>query len=103
MKTEIAFFSSMPYDEVSFNETNKNFGFNIRYYKEHLNENNAILCKGAEVVCVFVNDEINRNVIINLAQNGTRLIALRCAGFNNIDLVAASEFGIKVVVVFIRK
>lgn len=90
MKTKIAFFSSMPYDEVSFNEMNKNFGFNIRYYKEHLNENNAILCKGAEVVCIFVNDEINRNVIINLAQNGTRLIALRCAGFNNIDLVAAS-------------
>lgn len=97
MKTEIAFFSSMPYDENSFNETNLNYGFNIRYYKEHLNENNVILCKGAEIVCVFVNDEINRNVIINLAQNGTKLIALRCAGFNNVDLVAASEFGIKVV------
>lgn len=97
MATTIAFFGSKPYDEASFNEKNKDFGFELRFYKGHLNKNNVILTQGVDVVCIFVNDTANAEVIRLMAQNGVKLLALRCAGYNNVDLKAAAECGITVV------
>lgn len=89
MKTRIAFFDAKPYDRVSFDTHNETFGFDILYYGGQLNKDSAILAKGAEVVCAFVNDIIDAEVIGILADNGIKLIALRSAGFNNVDLRAA--------------
>lgn len=86
---KVAFFDAKSYDEVSFNKTNADYGFDIRYYQEHLNLKTVPLAKGADVVCIFVNAECNAAVIDELIKNGVKLIALRCAGFNNVDLKAA--------------
>lgn len=86
---KIAFFDSKSYDEESFNKVNENYGFDIRYYQEHLSPKTAPLAKGADVVCIFVNAECNAEVIDQLVKDGVKLIALRCAGFNNVDLKAA--------------
>jgi len=97
MKTHIAFFDAKPYDEASFDSHNKDFGFEFRYYEGQLNKDNAILAKGFEIVCAFVNATIDAEVIDILAENGVKLIALRSAGFNNVDLHAAKRKNIKVV------
>ena len=97
MATTIAFFGTKPYDEASFNEKNREFGFELRFYKGHLNKNNVILTQGVDVVCIFVNDTANAEVIRLMAANGVKLLALRCAGYNNVDLKAAAECGIAVV------
>ena len=89
MAYTIAFFGTKPYDESSFNDKNKEFGFEIRYYKGHLNKNNVLLTQGVDAVCIFVNDTADVAVIDAMADNGVKLLALRCAGFNNVDLKAA--------------
>ncbi|NDP21565.1 MAG: 2-hydroxyacid dehydrogenase [Paludibacter sp.] len=96
MKTKVAFFDSKPYDEMSFNKVNELYNFDIRYYKGHLNKDNVVLTKGADVVCIFVNAVADKEVIAELKANGVKLIALRCAGYNNVDLNAAKE-SLKVV------
>ncbi|EKC60560.1 D-isomer specific 2-hydroxyacid dehydrogenase, NAD-binding protein, partial [human gut metagenome] len=63
----------------------------------HLNADSAVLAEGSEAVCIFVNDEADAAAIARLADLGVRLIALRCAGFNNVDLRAAARFAIPVV------
>ena len=97
MAYTIAFFGTKPYDESSFNDKNKEFGFEIRYYKGHLNKNNVLLTQGVDAVCIFVNDVADAEVIHVMAANGVKLLALRCAGFNNVDLNAAAAAGITVV------
>ena len=97
MAYTIAFFGTKPYDESSFNDKNKEFGFEIRYYKGHLNKNNVLLTQGVDAVCIFVNDVADAEVIRVMAANGVKLLALRCAGFNNVDLDAAAAAGITVV------
>ena len=87
--TKIAFFDAHSYDRESFDTWNKDFGFDIHYYKERLSMNSIELTKGKEIVCVFVNDEISAPVIDQLVKNGVKLVALRCAGFNNVDLPEA--------------
>ena len=89
MALKIAFFDSHSYDETSFAATNTDYGFDIQYYKEHLSLKTVPLAKGADVVCIFVNAECNAQVIDKLVEYGVKLIALRCAGFNNVDLKAA--------------
>jgi D-lactate dehydrogenase len=96
MNTKIAFFDSKPYDEVTFNQINEKFGFDIRYYKGNLNKDNVILTKSADVACIFVNAVADAEVINELVNNGVKLIALRCAGYNNVDIKAAKD-RIKVV------
>lgn len=96
MGIKIAFFDTKSYDESSFNEVNKRFGFDIKYFKGHLNINNVALTKGMDVVCIFVNAVADAHVIEELVNNGVKLIALRCAGYNNVDLKAAKD-RIKVV------
>ena len=97
MAYTIAFFGSKPYDEASFNEKNSGYGFELRYYKGHLNLNNVILTQGVDAVCIFVNDTADAEVIRQLAANGVKLLALRCAGYNNVDLNKTAECGIKVL------
>lgn len=89
MATRIAFFDAKSYDRESFDEVNKDFNFDIRYYEERLSISTVPLAKGADVVCIFVNAECDAQVIDELVANGVKLIALRCAGFNNVDLKAA--------------
>lgn len=88
-KIKIAVFDSKPYDIESFDSMNKNYNFNIKYFKNHLNEDTVSLTKGFDVVCVFVNDHLSKQIIDTLKENNIKLIALRCAGYNNVDLTAA--------------
>ncbi len=89
MTYKIAFFGAKPYDIVSFDQVNEKYNYDIRYYKGHLNPNNVVLTKDADAVCIFVNDTADATVIDAMAENGVKLLALRCAGFNNVDLAAA--------------
>ncbi|NCC10559.1 MAG: 2-hydroxyacid dehydrogenase [Bacteroidia bacterium] len=97
MAYTITFFGSKPYDEASFTEKNKAYGYDLRFYKGHLNKNNLILSQGSDAVCIFVNDYADAEILQGLAANGVKLLALRCAGFNNVDLSAAAAAGITVV------
>ena len=92
----IAFFDTRSYDKNSFEKSNESFGYEIDFRDYKLNENTALTAKGFDAVCVFVNDVVNENVISILKDCGVKLIALRCAGFNNVDLAACKEAGIKV-------
>lgn len=91
MAIRIAFFDTKSYDRESFEKLNKEYGFDIRYYKERLSLNTVALTKGVDAVCIFVNAECDHRVIDELVNNGVKLIALRCAGFNNVDLRAAKD------------
>ena len=97
MAYTIAFFGTKPYDEASFNEKNKEFGFELRFFKGHLNRHNVLLTQGVHAVCIFVNDTADAEVIRTMAANGVKLLALRCAGYNNVDLKAAADNGVTVV------
>ena len=97
MATRIAFFDAKSYDRETFAKVNQQFGFDIHYYKERLSMNTVSLTQGADAVCIFVNAECDANVIERMASYGVKLIALRCAGFNNVDVHAAHKFGIRVV------
>lgn len=83
---KIAFFDTKEYDKKLFDEYNKNYGYNITYFKSILNIETAPLTKGFDVVCIFVHDKIDKQTLKILENNGIKLIALRCAGFNNVDL-----------------
>ena len=96
MNYKIAFFDTKAYDETSFNQVNQKFGFEIKYFKGHLNINNVALTKGFDAICIFVNAVADAQVIDELVKNDVKLIALRCAGYNNVDLTA-SKNRIKVV------
>ena len=92
----IAFFDTKEYDQNLFDEYNKKYGYNITYFKTKLCEETAPLAKGFDVVCVFVNDVIDKNTISILKECGVKLIALRCAGYNNVDIKYMDD-SIKVV------
>ncbi|MEJ8804363.1 2-hydroxyacid dehydrogenase [Pontibacter sp. H249] len=94
---KVVFFSSKVYDQQFFFETNQKYNHSISFLEVHLNESTAVLANGYEAVCIFVNDIANKQVLQVLAEQGIKLVALRCAGFNNVDLGAAEELGIKVV------
>ena len=97
MATKIAFFDTKSYDRETFNKVNLQFGFDITYFKERLSMNTVSLTQGVDAVCIFVNAECDERVIQRMAEYGVKLIALRCAGFNNVDVAAAKKYGIKVV------
>ncbi|GAB1106990.1 2-hydroxyacid dehydrogenase [Shewanella algae] len=94
---KIGFFSAKRYDMQHFNRTNQAFGAQIEYFDVRLCMQTVKLAYGFEVICAFVNDELNDEVLTELAANGTRIIAMRCAGFNNVDLDAAKRLGMNVV------
>jgi D-lactate dehydrogenase len=94
---KIAFFSTQKYDRDFFLKENDRFNFDLVFFEVHLKQETLELAKGYEAVCVFVNDKIDQPMLKELHKNGTKLIALRCAGFNNIDIKAAQEIGITVM------
>ena len=96
---KVAVFSTKPYDQVSFEQANRPHGHDFTFLEARLTPSTVSLAHEAEAeaVCVFINDEVNRKVLEKLAKLGIRLVALRCAGFNNVDLAAAKELGITVV------
>lgn len=83
---KIAFYDTKPYDVPSFEEHGARRGFVFKFLETRLNENTAELAKDCDAVCVFVNDEVNAKVIDALYAYGVKLIALRCAGYNNVDV-----------------
>jgi len=88
-KPLIAFFDTKPYDKSFFSSLAGEFNVDIKFISARLGADTAELAKGCGVVCVFVNDVVDRGSLETLKKNGTRLIALRCAGYNNVDLKAA--------------
>ena len=93
----IAFFSSKSYDEKSFNLAKGELNAEFHFHDFRLTTTTAKMAHDNEVVCAFVNDDLSRDVLEILAQGGTKLIAMRCAGFDKVDLDAAKEFGLQVV------
>jgi D-lactate dehydrogenase len=94
---KIAFFSAKSYDIEYFERFNATFQHEFQFFKTRLNEKTVNLIDTQEAVCVFVNDDLNEKTIVELHKKGIKLIALRCAGFNNVDLNAAKAHGIKIV------
>lgn len=83
---KIAMFDAKEYDMASFEKANEKAGYEIKFYETKLSADTVDLTKGYDVVCVFVNDAIDAGVIDSLYENGVKLIALRCAGYNNVDI-----------------
>lgn len=92
---KVAFFSTQPYDKEYFEHSNTQH--DITFYEVQLNEQTVNLAKGCNAVCAFVNDQLNAAVIKLLATMGVKIIAQRCAGFNNVDLAAAAENTVAIV------
>jgi D-lactate dehydrogenase len=95
MKTTI--FSTKPYDRRFLDRVNQRHGHELRYFEAKLNRGTAGLASGSDAVCIFVNDRADAPTIEALASESVKAIALRCAGFNNVDLAAAKRLGIPVV------
>jgi len=93
----IALFSAKAYDRDYFEQANQKFGYDIDYFDVRLDAKTCRLAHQVPVVCAFVNDDLSRPVLTELAANGTKVIAMRCAGYNNVDLDAAHELGLRVV------
>ena len=83
---KIAFFDTKPYDKPSFDKYGEQHGVEFKYFETKLNEDTAELAHGFDGVCAFVNDTVNAEVIDKLHELGVKVLALRCAGFNNVDM-----------------
>ena len=83
---KIAFFDTKDYDREMFDKYNSEYNYEITYFKTKLNEETAVLATGFDVVCIFVNDSANKVVLEKLKNLGVKLIALRCAGYNNVEI-----------------
>ncbi|UUM32854.1 2-hydroxyacid dehydrogenase [Vibrio japonicus] len=94
---DVAFFSAKSYDQESFSKANEKFGFNLHFHDFALTRKTAKIAHGCQVVCPFVNDDLSAEVLTSLAENGVKMIAMRCAGFDRVDLQAAKALGIQVV------
>ncbi|SFW42891.1 D-lactate dehydrogenase [Pseudomonas sp. NFACC19-2] len=93
----ICLFSSKTYDRESFLAANGSPDWQLQFHEARLTHDSVALAKGSEVVCAFINDDLSAPVLEQLAAGGTRLIALRSAGYNHVDLIAAQRLGLPVV------
>ena len=93
---QIAFFDAKSYDKTWFDRLSPGAGLEIRYLENRLTRDTAILAHSCRAVCAFVSDTLDAEVLERLASIGVEAVALRCAGFNNVDLAAAAEHGIRV-------
>ena len=96
MSLSVAMFSAQRYDIDSFTAASTDTPVTFTFFEAALNLTTCPLAKGYDAVCVFVNDELNHEVLNILAATGVKHIALRCAGFNNVDTAAANALGIVV-------
>lgn len=94
---KIAFFDTHRFDREAFQKENLRFKHDLVFMETHLSAQTTSLAAGYPGICVFVNDHLDRDTLKIICKNGTRLIALRSAGFNNVDLRTASECGCTVV------
>ena len=94
---KIAVFSSKPYDQEYFEKYNNSYKYKFTFFETPLNSSTANLTKGFDIACVFVNDKIDKDTIRILEKNKIGLIALRCAGFNNVDIESVRKSNIKIV------
>ena len=85
-KTRVIFFDIKDYDKKFFKKYGKDYDFEMTFLQVRLSEETAHLTKGYDVVCAFTNDDINKETIDLISENGIKLLAMRCAGFNNISL-----------------
>jgi D-lactate dehydrogenase len=93
----VALFGAKPYDRAFFNGANREFGHDLVFIENPLNPETVPLAAGADAVCVFVNDDLGAVTLEGLHGAGIRVVALRCAGFNNVDLGVAARLGLTVV------
>ncbi|HIE1305960.1 TPA: 2-hydroxyacid dehydrogenase [Serratia marcescens] len=94
---KLAIYSTKQYDRKYLELVNQQFGYELEFFDFLLSKKTAKTAAGCKAVCLFVNDDGSREVLEELAALGVEILALRCAGFNNVDLDAAQELGIKVV------
>ncbi|SHE81969.1 D-lactate dehydrogenase [Microbulbifer donghaiensis] len=93
---KIAIYNARSYDKQYFDRYNRQFGHELHYIDAHLDADTVILSEGAPVVCVFVNDPVPEPLLKKMRDQGTRMLALRSAGFNHVDIRAANELDILV-------
>lgn len=93
---KITFFSTQPYDKTFFNRYKDEYGFELEYFDTHLGPHIVNVIDKTDAVCAFVNDKVNAEVIKVLAEKGVKIIAMRCAGFNNVDVESAEKYNIRV-------
>jgi len=93
---KLAFFSTKPYDQRFFEAANQDAGHELAFFETKLTAKTAPLADGYDGVCVFVNDPLDQSVLSTLADQRCKLILLRCAGYNNVDLEAAERLGMTV-------
>lgn len=94
---KIAFFDTHPFEKKAFDEANHENKHELVYIESRLTESSALLAKGYPCVCTFVNDRLNETVLETLKTSGVKIVALRSAGFNHVDLKAAARLGLKLV------
>ncbi|WP_339723242.1 2-hydroxyacid dehydrogenase [uncultured Paraglaciecola sp.] len=94
---KIAFYNSKQYDQEYFDRANQNNAHQIRYFSSHLNVESTSLISDEKVVCAFINDNLNAEVLQKLKTQGIKLIALRSAGFNHVDIACAKQLSLPVV------
>jgi D-lactate dehydrogenase len=94
---KVAIFSDKSYDRQFFTAANTQHQHQLIFLEPKLDRYIAILAKDATAVCIFVNDEVDKNTLAALVNHSVNLIALRCAGYNNVDVEAAKNLGIKLV------
>ncbi len=92
----VAIFSTKKYDQEFLDAANNEAGHELHYFETRLTSETCSLVQGFDAVCVFVNDSVDRTVMQAMAESGVKLLALRSAGFNHVDLKAAKEFNITV-------
>jgi D-lactate dehydrogenase len=92
----IAVFSTKPYDRAALDEANARHGHELVYFEPRLARETKALAGGFEAICPFVNDELSEEILTDLAGGGLRLLTLRSAGFNHVDLDAAARLGVTV-------
>lgn len=94
MKTAV--FDTHIYDRTALEEANTHYEHDLQFFETRLMDKTAKLAAGFPAICAFVNDRLDRSTLTQLKEGGTELIALRSAGFNHIDLIAAAELGLRV-------
>lgn len=94
---KIAFFDTKPYDKIWFEPMAKQEGFEIIFFEEKFNANTAVMSKGCDAVCIFVNDKADEKALEIIKELGVKGVLLRCAGFNNVDIKTAKKLDIPVL------
>lgn len=95
---KVAVFSAKPYDREFLTVANDNLSnpHELLFFEVHLNQHSTVLAQGCDVVCCFVNDRLDAPVLQQLSASGIKLVALRCAGFNQVDVPTAKQLGIRI-------